>query len=366
MADRDHVFIEKGGACWTMADVLKIFTGSNITSFAGSQSLGAYGPSGTPGYRVHLALNSSAPMENRVFKTIGGGRAWGSQSFWFKDANISDGKTIAEVYDGGTPQLALYRESDGTISVFQGPDRFSPALVSLGRSSASFSAGSHHHIEWQWIIDSVSGMVKVFLDGNTAPIINYSGGSTSFTGSNVWNGGSWGHRFWNNIHLTQANDLDYSDMVLRDDLSAYGTAQLGATSVLYRFKKTGNGHYDDFTRSSGSDTGALLRDLSGEDGVSSFVHGSAPGIMTSGPMDPITAAFVNAYWSQLTSFVATSGAGTSQVRQFWRSGGVDTFADTTQPVTSAFGAIRDIISQLNGSPLSKLVLSGEEAGFTLG
>lgn len=86
-----------------------------------------------------------------------------------------------EFQDVGSPQIGVYINADGTLSVKRG------ASTVLGTTASALSIGVWHYIEFKATINDTTGSYEVRVDGNTTPWLSGTGANTRATANNSAN-----------------------------------------------------------------------------------------------------------------------------------------------------------------------------------
>lgn len=191
---------------------------------------------------------------------------------------------IASVKDGSSCQCQLILNRDGTLSVCRGDATgFTPRVI-LGTTSIALLQGSFYHIAWKIKVHNTTGTVDVRVNNISA--LSLSNQDTQNTGNQSWNVASIGLQQTNNLIFVNAANLDYDDFYLCDGSGGVNNDFLGVLAAGALHAQAGNGADTDFTPSTGSDHGNMVKELY-EDGDTTYNVASSTGNKDTYAMDNV-------------------------------------------------------------------------------
>jgi hypothetical protein len=366
MASADLAFVD--AARYDEAHKLEKWTSETLNSNY-SMDVGLYGREGRRGHRINQATsNSGPPFHFRFGKTLSPANNDYITGFAHRRSLLS-GNTIvfAQVFSTGPFALiSLAWNEDSTISLILGEWNF-PNLSStiLATSSASFALNSYNHFEWHVHFDT-AGTSQLYANGGTTPIINYSGD----LGTTQWTHGSFGGSAYNNIGgYTGPLNLDYSDIYIRDGTvrawiggshTAAG-AQWGDTRSYGLLSETGNGFYHDWTPSTGSNHGDMVKDPIPDDDATYNVD------ITSGHVDTYTkedlpADVTDVLMMQTVHVARKEASGTAGLKSRFRTGGTNYDDATFNSLGLTYSAVRSIYQDKSGAAITPSDVNNGESG----
>ncbi len=161
-------------------------------------------------------------------------------------SNASPCNALIHLRQGGTDQLAVQINTNGTLAVYRGS-------TLLGNTTVALSAGVTSYIEFKTLIHPSTGTVEIKIDG-VASGLALTGQNTRNTSSSTWdevvvgNGtsGSGSTKTWT-----------IDDLYIVDGTGSVWNTFKGDTYVSI-LTPTSNGNSRDFTRSTGADDYALV------------------------------------------------------------------------------------------------------------
>ena len=152
--------------------------GFNLAGSSQHQSIAGYGS----GYMANVNANFC------ITPTLTAGEQWLYLAWHSNSIGPSDAKYIANFRLSGVDQVTVETNSSGFIVVRRGAP-FSGTI--LATSATAVSSGVWH---WFWIdcvADTVAGRVRVYLDGNSTPVVDTGITNTAGSGSAGWNQIRW-------------------------------------------------------------------------------------------------------------------------------------------------------------------------------
>src|ERR1041384_2545539 len=171
----------------------------------------------------------------------------------YVDASAPQPGTVASLWDdaGARAQLVLTINGDNSVSVYLGGLlHTSPSGSPLATSDVNkIRQRTWMFIEWKGVIDPTAGSVTVRVNGET--VVDVSGINTRSTANSTYT----------TAYLANPGVACWTDdwyLLDQDGLSLNDF--LGDIVVEDQLALAGNGHYTEFTPSTGSDRGAMVDD----------------------------------------------------------------------------------------------------------
>jgi hypothetical protein len=219
---------------------------------------------GVGGAKFNQWLKTLTPSGDAIiafaFKLRGGLSApnypWfgiGDATVWHLTANFNADQTI-QFRNGGTPGGGVA----GTV---------------IGSTSIALALNVWYHLSIRAKIDDAAGTLSCRI--NRVEALN---GGAGYTGIDTRNAGTaaWTRFAWATADAQHPN-FDFADVVACDSSGALNNDHPGDCAVLVQLPATGNGGNADFTPSSGTDHGALVREAAAPDDDTTYVAGASSG-----------------------------------------------------------------------------------------
>jgi len=295
----------------------------------GTISLGAFGPSGSPGLRF---------SGNRVDEVWRGSMTWvsGAVAIFEVDFRVSAYPTtenrIISILDGAgnvdaNIQVEFHLNTDGTLRVQRGHQT---TAVVIADSSYVVPLGGHIHLSGRVLIHSSAGTITLdaYAIGSSTPtnVFTLTGQNTRLTGASQWNG-----------HLIGAGvdvgTTDFANMVWMDGSGAENNAPIGPGYQVLGAKPIAPGAHQGFTPAVAASNVAMVDEPTADDDASynaSTVIGTID-TFTVEPVDPGAAVLFNALIIQGRK---VSGDPTAGLEPIAREAGSDTVGASALLATS--------------------------------
>lgn len=308
------------------ADITKKWTALQFNGGFPSPVIGAYGRHASNGYR--FTFQGSANTSSNINKTLAptGSRFVYGCAYRYTDAIPSFSVPFFAVRNNAVPQIGLSQRQDGKIELYNGSSTNAndPATL-LAVSTAPLSSGIYYFLELDVTIASSGGTAALRI--NNLPDIAFTG-NTQHDSSAAWDVLSVGLQFVSGTFFgLAAATLDFCDIRIFDgkttDRDGHPTANyqpIGDRQVLALHVQTGNGAHADFTPTSGSNHGDMVKDLV-SDGDTTTNASSTVGQKDSYPLDDLAAGTVAA--AQTVLVARKVDAGDRLVSDLLRLGGID-------------------------------------------
>jgi hypothetical protein len=293
----------------------------------GSPTVGAYGPGGVsalrcPGGSATLGWVMPALLGDFVM----GVRGYIEDGFQSHLCAIADGQT-----DGGTIFLAVHVNTDGSLRIQQGQTNFS-ALGSAGTALWTSAPGVVHvgtwyTLEWKATLHASAGTLALRLNGEqlcdlsgvvTMPAPN-AGFSIAYLGCN-------------------ANTIRYTNWWICDQSGDRLNDFLGDRVAEASIAEIGNGHYAEFTPSTGSDHGAMVDDVT-LDGDTTY-NGAASADLRDTYTFPALTRVESVDAVEIVLTVRKEGFGTRAIAGLSRVGTTDTVDGTDHYLAGSYAGVR--------------------------
>jgi hypothetical protein len=293
----------------------------------GSPVVGAYGPGGRNALRCPAGSSTLGwVMPALLGDLVMGVRCYIEDTFSSHLCAIADGQT-----DGGNIFLALHVNPDGSLRIQQGATNFS-ALGSAGTALFTsapgvLQVGTWFTLEWKATLDASAGTLTLRLNGEqlcdlsgvvTMPGPN-AGFSIAYLGCN-------------------ANSVRYTDWWICDQSGDRLNDFLGDRVVEASIAETGNGHYAEFTPSTGSDHGAMVDDTTLDDDAT--YNGAASVNLRDTYTFPALTRVESVDAAEIVLTVRKEGTGTRAIAGLSRVGTTDTVDGTDHYLASSYAAVR--------------------------
>lgn len=305
---------------YTTAQLSRIYT---VTA-AGTISVGAVGRNSGPGCRM------AGSASNRLAIPLSTSGATGIVEV---DRRVSaypaSSALLAAFTEGGSIQVGLYLNSDGTISAYRGDGT---DLVELDTSTYELPLDTWVRIGFLLTIDGSSGVVTVTAQGpgddEPESVLALTSQDTLETASATWDGltlgpGSAGHS-------------DICNLVVKDGSGSVNDDLAGVPQNVVDRHPNGNGAHSDFTRSSGLDQYAGIDDPVTDDDVS-YNDGDAVDDLDTVEMQDLVDADHDIDFLML-GLVARNGGGSEALAHVLRQGSTDT-ASAGVVLTATYDAL---------------------------
>lgn len=263
------------------------------------------------------------------------------------------------IYVGGSEQVhvSLCLTSTGALQVYNGRPlshtNASGTGTSLGSaSSQTLSAGQWYYIEIVATFHASTGSVEVWVDG--VRWLNITGADTV--------DGSTATADTIAFAATATASTYYDDVYSVSGTGGIRTTRLGPIKVLTNIVETGAGANDDFTRSTGADTGALLDDAT-PDGNSTYVESTSIGNKVTNTLPAYTASG-QVLAVQVRLQVQKTDVAAREATPLLRVNGTD-YQGTQTPLTTTYGELVHIFEESpdTSNDFTDSEISGAEAGL---
>jgi hypothetical protein len=308
-------YADSFGAYGAMADLQK--------AGYSSSGLGSYNINATAGRRSNKAVRGSfasspAPLQRPV--DTAAARIAVAVAFRISDISqaLDTEGTFLTLGDGTVTHIGVSVLTTGAVRVYRGTGG---GATTLGTSAAALiSSNTYYHLEVEALIDESGGAVKVYLDGNSTPILDLSAIDTN-------NGGD------NEIALLgfgadRAGSVvfDFCDLVVRD-----GASQLGDVRVDY-LPASGNGNTNQFATQGSSTAYENVDETTPND--ADFNYSSTPGQIDQYALTGVSWSPSNIYAVVEKVRARKSDAGTRSIQHVMRSGSTD-YQGATRSLTTS-------------------------------
>lgn len=242
---------------------------------------------------------------------------------------------LFSVTEGGTPQVSVVLNTDGTLSVTRGGNYNRAAT--LGTTSYALSAAAFYFVELKVVIHASAGTVDLRVNGVSR--LSLTGLNTRNTANTSWNGvflGNMGANSWpfNNL----SNYVVYDDWYICD-----GTTQSGPNAFndflgpvyAQTVQPTADGNYTAFTPSTGSSHFALVDENPPTDDTD-YNTGAAIGDRDSYQYTLPTVASGGILATQLAVYAKKDDAGTRKIVDFARVSSTDYDGSVEQALGTSY------------------------------
>jgi hypothetical protein len=308
-------YADSFGAYSAMADLQK--------AGYSSSGLGSYNVNATAGRRANKAVRGSfAASPVGLTRAVDTPAAKIAVCVAFRISDISQAVDTNGIFltfgDGTVTHVGLSVLADGSVRAYRGDG------TTLGTSATGLiTSNTYYHLEVEVLVDASTGTVKVYLDGDTTPIIDGSALDTN-------NGGD------DSISLIgfgadRAGSVvfDFCDLVVRD-----GDSQLGDVRVDY-LPANANGNTNQFATQGSTTAYENVDDTTPND--SDFNYSSTPGQVDQYGLADVSWSPSNIYAVIEKVRARKSDAGTRSIQHVLRSGSTDyTGATRALSTTSAY------------------------------
>ncbi len=374
IVSNDQVLFADGfGGYSTPADAVAMGFWTSQTfspSSPGIQTVGAYGRGGRPGLRISLTNHSGIGYNNYITKTMptNNGTNITALAFRYSAPHYFAHEPFFTILDNATAQVSLAINLDGTVSVYTGDFGSGSPPTLLATSSYVIPANSFAQICIKAKIHASTGTIDVWFNGASSPDISLTGQNTAPSGSNTWTAGSLGLRWLSNLFSsTPSVTWDFSDFVMKDSSLALGggvgaTSALGDVEVDWLQGLTGNGHYAEWSPSSGVNHGDMIKDLIPDSDGSYNEGGPTPGVRDTyftAPL-PTSGGTVLAVISE--DVMKKGSIGTAEITPMVRSASVDTVGDATHVMSDVYTRYRTVFIDFGGVTITPSLVNAMELG----
>jgi hypothetical protein len=338
---------------------------SEVRGSGQTQDVGLYGREGRRGHRIICPNVTGPPFFNRFGKTIAPVDNYCMMSFAHTRSALAGNTVVfAQIFGVGPfAILSLAWNQNSTISLILGEWGFFGATV-LETSTASYHLADFNHFEWHSDI-AVAGTSKLYVNGGSTPIIDYSGN----LGTTQWSHGSLGLSAYNNIGEYTAANYDFCDYVLRDgSVEVYidsilqgGHDQWGDTRVYGLLSEAGDGFYTDWTPLTGSDHGAMVDDLI-EDDDTSYNSALGVGLADTYTKEDLPPDVTDVLLIQPVHVSRKEYSGQAEIQARFRTSGVDYDGDETHALSTTYEHVRTCYADIGGNPITPDDVNNGESG----
>ena len=313
-------------------------------------SIGAYGRYATGG--VHHFQNIPAGAGGGIKKNVTVGSTTAIIGFAFRKngSNIGGNCMILSILDSATTQMALYLNTDGTLSVARN-------TTVLETTTATIVPDVYHYIEFKTEIHPSAGTWELRMD-NT----NISDGSATDTQQTA--NTSWSGIYIGNISGSPGagHTWDYDDLYICDSTGAVNNNFLGPVRIKTIYPDSA-GASTDFTPLSGSNF--QMVDETAQDGDTTYNSETTPGDHDTYNFGALGVTGV-VKGVQTNLVVRSDGTGTETIRPKIRISGAD-YNGTTVGVSTGY---LDKWQMFNVSPATSTTwtiseIDGTEFGIEL-
>lgn len=316
-------YADSFGAYGAMADLQK--------AGYSSSGLGSYNVNATAGRRSNKAVRGSfasspAPLQRPV--DTAAARIAVAVAFRISDISqaLDTEGTFLTLGDGTVTHIGVSVLTTGAVRVYRGTGG---GATTLGTSDAALiSSNTYYHLEVEALIDESGGAVKVYLDGDSTPILDLSAIDTN-------NGGD------NEIALLgfgadRAGSVvfDFCDLVVRD-----GATQLGDVRVDY-LPASSNGNANDFSTQGSATSYENVDETTPND--SDFNYSSTPTHIDQYGVANISWAPSNIYAVIEKVRARKSDAGSRSLQHLTRSGSSN-YTGPTRPLSTSSAYYHNVL-----------------------
>lgn len=271
----------------------------------------------TNGRRSTQSLRSDGGSTRLATRSLGVNAATVVCGFAIKiSSGISSGGYLFGFGDSGTPQMNLYLNANGTVSVRRGTTNLATSTDMIS------SAGVYQYLEFK-VVHSATGSYEVRLNG--ANILSASGVDTTNTANNYANQISFFNQTGQGTGgFSAGGAIDIDDLYVVDGTGSANNDFLGDRRVDCYFPN-GNGNSSQLSGSDGNSTdNYLLVDEATPNDDTDYVHSSTSGQKDtySFPNMSHTPSAINGI--QINMYAKRDDAGLRSICSVTRSGGADT------------------------------------------
>lgn len=310
-----------------MANVDMLCAGFLATADLGELfvSVGTWTVNATGGVRGEPAFEvtaNSGALRRAPFNAVSGATGiWGLR---FKVSALTANVQLLRINESGTVQLSVTLQADGSLVCKRGDFTFG---TTLGTSAAGLVlSGQHYYLELKSLIANSGGTATVYLNG--AAVITVTGVDTQDTGSATWNSVDYGG-------APTGHTLTISDLYMNDGSGAANNDVWGDTRV-DEHKPDADGGVEDWTRSAGLDSFALLDEAAPNDDTD-YIESTTAGNRTVCSVENFKATGGAIKATALVWSMKKTDAGASTVAGCIRRGGVNYDGAAKAPSNGVYG-----------------------------
>lgn len=217
-------------------------------------------------------------------------------------------------------QLNLLGDSGATqhltVTIF-------PTTIEVRRGTSSgtlLASAVHGYVATDWVyvevkatIADAGGIVQVRMNGNTTPVINFTGDTRNGgTSTNI-----------DVVRLGGQSQGDFADWYICNGLGSAPTNDFLGDVRVHSLRPNGNGTYSQYVGSDGNSTDNYLLTDESPYNTTDYVGNSTVGQKDSYTLDNLPAGVTAVYGIQEVAIVAKSDAGAASIKQLLRVGGTD-------------------------------------------
>lgn len=228
---------------------------------------------------------------------------------------------------GATTHISLARNSSGGLDLYRGAT-FSDTLIASS-ASGIVSLNAWTYIETKVVLHDTTGVVQVRLNGNTTPVINFSGDTKNAGTDTKIDRVSFG------ANTGDGNQHYFDDLYICNDAGSVNNDFLGDVSVQTVFP-SGDGASSQWVGSDGNSvSNYLLVDESPDPNTTDYVESNTSGNIDTYAFTDLTGVTIKGVVHR--SYAAKSDSGAQLMRQTVRISGTNYPGSDLSPSTT-YGA----------------------------